>query len=605
MAQPSSVVVTRWAKASVFWRSSRSPCLTSPNVFPSRHNSLRFNSSRSSSAAPTSSVSIDPFTWEDTAFSNEKRKELGLRGLLPPGHQTMDLQIERTLYQMRVKKTDLGKYIFLTSLRQTNVRLFYALIMRYGEECLPLIYTPVVGEACQKFSKIYRQPEGLTISLEDKGRVAEVINNWPVPAGAPRIAVLTDGSRILGLGDQGWDGLGISIGKLSLYVAAAGIHPRATIPICVDLGTNNKEKLADPLYLGLRRERAGDDEYEPFMDEVMDALNAKYPNLIVQFEDFSTERAFYFLQKYQKERRVFNDDIQGTGAVVLGGFASAARLASQASGRPIEDQKILFFGAGSAGVGVAAQLQSFFTKHGLSTDEARERIWLCDSKGLVTTDRGDKLPAHKVHFARQDNAGKQCKTLIEAVEYIKPTAIIGLSTVPDTFTEEVLQRMAELNKRPIVFPLSNPNHLSECTFEAAVRVTKGTAIFASGSPFAELDFEGKHYIPGQGNNLYVFPGIGLAAALCKVGQISDEMITESALALADSLNDEEKAEGRIYPALHRMREISRDVACRVIKVANKQGHARDGGYTASMDDDELRHWVANEMWQPTYTREDA
>lgn len=245
--------------------------------------------------------------------------------------------------------------------------------------------------------------------------------------------------------------------------------------------------------------------------------------------------------------------MQGTGAVVLGGFTNAARLGSKASGKPLHDQKILFFGAGSAGVGVAVQLKSFFTRQGFSDDEARERIWLCDSKGLVTKDRGDKLPAHKVHFAREDNDGKQCKTLIEAVEYIKPTAIIGLSTVPDTFTEEVLQRMAEINKRPIVFPLSNPSHLSECTFEAALKATKGTAIFASGSPFAEVDYEGKHYIPGQGNNLYVFPGIGLAGALCKAGQISDEMVTEAALALADSCSEEEKAEGRIYPALQRMR----------------------------------------------------
>lgn len=427
-----------------------------------------------------------------------------------------------------------------------------------------------------------------------------MIDNWPVPAGAPRIAVLTDGSRILGLGDQGWDGLGISIGKLSLYVAAAGIHPRATIPICVDLGTNNKAKLEDPLYLGIRRERAGDDEYGPFMDEVMDALNKKYPNLIVQFEDFSTERAFYFLDRYQKQRRVFNDDIQGTGAVVLGGFTNAARVGSKASGKPLHDQRILFFGAGSAGVGVAIQLKSFFTRQGLTDKEATDRIWLVDSKGLVTNDRGDKLPAHKTHFSRSDNNGKQCKTLIEAVEYIKPTAVIGLSTVPDTFDEQVLTRMAEINKRPIVFPLSNPSHLSECNYEAAIKATKGAAIFASGSPFPELDYEGKHYIPGQGNNLYVFPGIGLAGALCKAGCITDEMVTEAALALADSVNDDEKAEGRIYPALTRMREISRDVAVRVIQMANKQKHARDGGYTAAMDDDELRSWVEGEMWRPTY-----
>ncbi|PWN91970.1 hypothetical protein FA10DRAFT_292735 [Acaromyces ingoldii] len=547
-----------------------------------------------------STVSIDPFSWEDTAFDQARRDKLGLRGLLPPGHQSLQTQIERTLVQLRSKKTDLGKYVFLSALRVTNVRLFYAVVMQNAEECLPLIYTPVVGEACQKFSKIYRRPEGLTISLEDKGQVAKVIDNWPVPTGAPRIAVLTDGSRILGLGDQGWDGIGISIGKLSLYVAAAGIHPRATIPICVDLGTNNKEKLEDPLYLGLRRERASDAEYTEFLDEVMDALNTKYPNLIVQFEDFSTERAFFFLERYQKNNRVFNDDIQGTGSVVLGGFTNAARVSSKASGRPLHDQKILFFGAGSAGVGVAMQLKSFFTRQGLSDEEAKKRIWLCDSKGLVTNDRGDKLPQHKIHFSRDDNEGKQCKTLIEAVEYIKPTAIIGLSTVPDTFTEEVLQRMAELNKRPIVFPLSNPSHLSECNFETAVKATKGAVIFASGSPFPELDYEGKHLIPGQGNNLYVFPGIGLAGALCKAGRISDEMITESALALADCLNDEEKAEGRVYPALTRMREISRDVAVRVIQMAIKQGHARDGGYTASMDEDDLRNWVEGEMWKPTY-----
>lgn len=285
---------------------------------------------------------------------------------------------------------------------------------------------------------------------------------------------------------------------------------------------------------------------------------------------------------------------------MLGGFTNAARLGSKASGRPLHDQRILFFGAGSAGVGVAVQLKSFFTRQGLTDDEARERIWLCDSKGLVTKDRGDKLPAHKVHFARDDNEGKQCKSLIEAVEYIKPTAIIGLSTVPNTFTEEVLSRMAELNKRPIVFPLSNPSHLSECTFETAIKATKGAAIFASGSPFNELDYEGKHYIPGQGNNLYVFPGLGYGACLTKAKMISDEMVTESALALADSLTEEEKAEGRIYPSLKRMREISCEVAVRVIQMANKQNLTRDGGYTASMEEEELKEWVAGEAWNPTY-----
>lgn len=467
-------------------------------------------------------------------------------------------------------------------------------------QCLPLVYTPVVGEACQKFSKIYRRPEGLTLTIEDKGNVAQVIDNWPVPAGAPRIAVLTDGSRILGLGDLGWNGMGISIGKLSLYVAAAGIHPRATIPICVDLGTNNEENLEDPLYLGLRRKRASSEEYREFLDEVMEALHRKFPNLIVQYEDFSTDHAFEFLERYQNKYPMFNDDIQGTGSVVLGGFVAAARVSSKASGRPLSDQKILFLGAGSAGVGVAKQLMSFFKVQGLSEEEARKKIYLVDSKGLVTNDRGDKLPAHKTYFARDDNNGEQYKNLIDVVECVKPTALIGLSTVSGAFDGPVLEKMAELNKRPIIFPLSNPVHLSECTHEDAIKYTKGTAVFASGSPFDDVEYEGKRYIAGQGNNLYVFPGIGLAAALGKVSRVTEEMITAASFSLANALNDEERAEGRIYPSLKRVREVSRDVAKGVLLKANEQGVTRDNGYTKSFTDEDLGEWIEQEMWVPSY-----
>ncbi|CEH16436.1 related to nadp-dependent malic enzyme [Ceraceosorus bombacis] len=542
------------------------------------------------------------FSNQDTAFSPEKRDELHLRGLLPPAQQSMDLQIERALAQIREKKTDLGRYVALTALRQTNVRLFYALVMAHGEETLPMIYTPTVGEACQKFSRIFRQPEGLTITIEDKGSVKDVISNWPVPAGAPRIAVITDGSRILGLGDLGYGGLGISIGKLSLYVAAGGIHPRATLPIVVDVGTNNQELLDDPLYLGLRRKRASDDEVYALMDEVMEALQTAYPNLIIQFEDWASERAFGLLERFQNTARCFNDDIQGTGCVILGGFVNAARLGSQASGKPLHDQRILFFGAGSAGVGVAKQLMAFFTRQGLTVEEARRKIWLVDSKGLITKDRGDKLADHKVYFAREDNEGKQYKSLDDVVDYVKPTALIGLSTVPKTFTPEVLQKMHKLNKAPIIMPLSNPSSLSECDFHTALEATEGSCIFASGSPFPEEDYNGKHYIPGQGNNLYVFPAIGLAGALCKAGNISDAAITEAAVALADSLNDAEKKEGRVYPSLKRIREISASVATRVIQQMNKEGAARDGGYTGSMEPEELHEWVKGEMWVPSYEK---
>ncbi|EPQ26122.1 uncharacterized protein PFL1_06330 [Pseudozyma flocculosa PF-1] len=546
----------------------------------------------------------DVFTNQDTAFSYDKRDQLGLRGLLPPARQSLSVQLLRVTKQLRNKSTPLEKYVFLASLRQTNTRLFYALVMEHMEECLPLIYTPTVGEACQKFSEIYRRPEGLSISLEDKGRVAELVDNWPVPSGAPRIAVITDGSRILGLGDLGWNGQGISIGKLSLYVAGAGIHPRATVPIVVDLGTNNKKNLEDPLYLGLRRERPGTDEYVEFLDEVMEALHAKYPNLIIQFEDFTSENAFMFLERYQNKYPMFNDDIQGTGSVILAGFTNAARIAAKESGKPLWDQRILMAGAGSAAVGVGKQLLSFFMRQGLTEDEARERVWIFDSKGLVTRDRGDKLPDHKVYFARTDNEGKQFKSLADAVDYVKPTALVGLSTVRGTFDETVIRKVADMNKRPIIFPLSNPTDNSECTYEEAVRFTEGRVLFAAGSPFPEIDASqsptGKRLIPGQGNNFLVFPGIGLCAALCKASRITNEIVTESALALSDALTQAERDEGRLYPKTDRIREISRDIAVRCIQMANKQKVANDGGYTASMDEDQLRTWVQGEMWVPKY-----
>lgn len=616
---------TEWYQAAAFTEGLAGPSVARRAGSASRHSSSRHRSSlRKGLTAPfaTSSCTArssqladhriisDPFPNQDTGFSYEKRDQLGLRGLLPPAKQSLNTQVLRVLHQLRSKSTPLEKHVMLASLRQTNTRLYYATILANKEEILPLIYTPTVGEACQKFSHIYRRPEGLSISLEDKGKIASIVENWPVPAGSPRIAVITDGSRILGLGDLGWNGQGISIGKLSLYVAGAGIHPRATLPIVVDLGTNNKKNLEDPLYLGLRRERASTEEYIEFMDEVMHALHTRYPNLIIQFEDFTSENAFRFLERYQGKYPMFNDDIQGTGSVILAGFTNAARIASKESGRPLHDHRILMAGAGSAAVGVGKQLMSFFTRQGLSADEARERIFITDSKGLVTKDRGDKLAEHKVFFARDDNAGKQIKDLGEIIDYVKPTAILGLSTIKGTFDENVIRKMATLNKRPIIFPLSNPTDNSECTFEEAVKYTEGRVLFAAGSPFAEIDAAssptGKRMIPGQGNNFLVFPGIGLCAALCKAGRVTNEMITESALALSDALTDQERAEGRLYPNTERIREISRDIAVKCIQMANKQGVTRDGGKTAAMDEEQLRDWVQGEMWTPKYdTAEDA
>ncbi|WFD30906.1 malate dehydrogenase (oxaloacetate-decarboxylating) (NADP(+)) [Malassezia sp. CBS 17886] len=542
----------------------------------------------------------DVYTNKGTGFTEEERDRLGLQGLLPTSVQTMDEQLTRVGLQIDARRTPFEKYISLRNLRQRNERLFYAYLMKHKRSALPLVYTPIVGEACQKFSAAWRRPEGLTLSLNNKGRMAECVANWPRSEDTPRIAVVTDGSRILGLGDLGWNGLGICIGKLSLYVLGAGVHPQGTIPIVIDVGTNTDEIRDDPMYLGLRRQRPNTDELVEFVDEAMEALNAKYPNLIIQFEDWSSEHAFLFLERYQKKYPMFNDDIQGTGAVILAGFINAARISAAAADKGVEDQRILMVGSGSAAIGVAKQLMSFFMIHGMSEEEARSRIWTTDTRGLVTKNRGDKLPAHKQFFARSDNGSDQFKNLEDIVDYVKPTVIFGLSTVPGTFNATVLRKMAELNKQPIIFPLSNPTTNSECTFQEALDHTDGRAIFAAGSPFDNIEFHGKTRFADQGNNFYIFPGVGLAGALTKAKRITDNVITESALALADSMTQQETDEGRVYPVLERVREISNDVAHRCIRVINKENLARDDGFTAKLNDDELRKWINEQMWVPSY-----
>lgn len=530
----------------------------------------------------------------------EERLRLGLEGLLPPSIQTMEQQLKRIHQQILDKKTPFEKHIELMNLRQRNERLFYAYILQNMLEALPLVYTPTVGEACQKFSSIFRRPEGLTLTLKDKGNIAKCVANWPRPQDTPRVAVITDGSRILGLGDLGWNGLGITIGKLSLYVACAGVHPQSTMPIVVDIGTNNEELLNDPLYLGLRQKRASDEELTELVDEIMYELHKRYPYLIIQFEDWSGANAFRFLDRYQNKYPMFNDDIQGTGAVILGGFINAARQSSKASGQPLVDQRILMMGAGSASVGVAKQLMNFFIQHGMSEEEAKSRIWTTDSKGLVTANRGDTLADHKLYFARHDNGDRQFKELEEIIDYVKPTALLGMSTVHGSFTPEVLKRMAALNKRPIIMALSNPTSKSECTFEEALKYTDGRAIFAAGSPFDPVEINGKTRYADQGNNFYIFPGVGIAGALTRAKHITETIITESALALADAMNEKEKSMDLLYPLPERVREVAHYIAFRCIKAINKEGLAQDNGFTAGLSDDELFKWTLQEMWVPSY-----
>lgn len=489
---------------------------------------------------------------------------------------------------LRSRELPIDKYLYLSTLRNTNVHLFYRLLTENITELTPLIYTPTVGEACQRWSELYTQPEGLYLSWHDRGNLHSVIQNWPHEV---EITVVTDGSRILGLGDLGVNGMGIPVGKLSLYTACAGIHPLRTLPLCIDLGTNNEEFLNDPLYLGSRRTRVTAEEEREFLDEMMAALTERWPSIVIQFEDF--KNPFPSLERYQDTYTMFNDDIQGTGAVILGGFINAVKQ----SGVAPKDQRAVFLGAGSAGVGVAKQLTEFFVKEGLTEDEARQRFWLVDSQGLVTNDRPGKLADHKVYFARDDNAGQQFKSLEEVVEYVKPTILMGLSTIGGAFTPQILQRMASFNERPVIFPLSNPSSKSECTFAEALEHTDGRCLFASGSPFPSLEWNGQVLNPGQGNNMYVFPGIGLGAILCKAVNVTQNMIYASAEALSTSLLPAETAANALYPDVSRIRDVSVIVTRGVIRAAQKDGMDRELALR-NIPDKALDEYIRQRMYDP-------
>ncbi|KAK6339454.1 hypothetical protein TWF718_008867 [Orbilia javanica] len=460
------------------------------------------------------------------------------------------------------------------------------------KDITPLVYTPVVGEACEKWSHIFSEPEGLYLPWKERGNLAETIKNWPEKE--VDICVVTDGSRILGLGDLGVGGIGISIGKLALYTACAGIHPTKTLPIVIDLGTDNERLLNDELYLGTRMKRLGEKDMMKFLDEMMAALKARWPSIIIQFEDF--KNPFPSLAKYQNMYTCFNDDIQGTGAVVLAGVINAVRN----TGIAPKDQRLVFLGAGSAGVGVARQIMEMFKKEGnLSEDEARKLFYLVDSKGLVTNDRGDKLQEHKLIFSRSDNNGQQYKSLEDVLDYVKPTILMGLSTIGGAFHEGIIRKMASYSERPIIFPLSNPVSKSECTFEEAMKFTDEKVLFASGSPFPTYEAkDGKLHEPGQGNNMYVFPGIGMGTIISQASLINQDMIYASAEYLASSLTQEERDDGLIYPRINRIRDVSARVALGVVRAAERNHLARNPEIVG-MDDDTLVEYIKGKMYDPT------
>jgi len=525
----------------------------------------------------------DPLLNKGTAFTEAERDALGLRGFLPAHVFTMQAQAERVLFNLRSLPNDLAKYVALNELHDRNEALFFRVVADNIDEIQPLIYTPTVGLACQRFGYIFQRPRGLFVGANDRGRIAELLGNWPYPA---KLIVVTDGERILGLGDLGANGMGIPVGKLSLYAACAGIHPELCLPVTLDVGTNNEALLNDPYYIGMRQKRLSGAAYDAFVDEFMTAAREVFPDVLIQFEDFANHSAFRLLHKYRERIPVFNDDIQGTAAVALAGLFSALRI----TGGKLADQKVLFLGAGEAATGIADLIVSAMMAEGLSEAEALRRNWLVDSRGLVVKDRAG-LTEHKLRYAH-DQA--PIGDFLTAINMLQPTAIIGVAAVGDAFTPEVLQTMARINRRPIVFALSNPTSKAECSAEEAYRETSGRALFACGSPYDPVELDGTRFVPRQGNNSYIFPGVGLGAIASRARLVTDEMFMAAAHTLAYLVSEEDIAQGSLYPALPRIREVSAHIAAAVAEVAYKRGLA-----TGPIPNDLLAH-VQSHMYDPRY-----
>ncbi|MFA6961679.1 MAG: NAD-dependent malic enzyme [Opitutaceae bacterium] len=496
-----------------------------------------------------------------TAFTERERDALGLRGLLPPRVFTLEEQIVRVLGNLRRKENALEKYIFLTTLQNRNETLFYRLMQDYAEEMIPLIYTPTVGQACLEYGAIFRRPRGLFISIRERGRITEILRHWP--ATDVRMIVVTDGERILGLGDLGALGMGIPVGKLALYTACAGLHPAYGLPIVLDVGTDNPALRADPSYLGLAQPRVRGAAYDEFLAEFVAAVREVFPRALLQWEDFGNTNAFRLLNDNRPRLCSFNDDIQGTAAVAVAGLLASLRE----TGGSLAEQRLLFLGAGEAGTGIADLFVAAAESTGLTAQQARARCWFVDSEGLVVQNRPGKPLAH--HKLPYSHPHAPVRTLAEAVETVRPTVLIGVSGQASAFTPAILRRMAELNTRPIIFALSNPTSQAECTAETAYRETQGRVLFASGSPFPPVTFEGRTFTPGQGNNVYIFPGVGYGALACGAREITDAMFLAAARRLSELVTAEDLAMGRIYPALTRIREVSMELAIAVVAEARR------------------------------------
>ncbi len=501
---------------------------------------------------------------KSTAFTETEKQSLGLVGLVPDVTESEDLQLRRVMMQLGHKNTDLDRYIYLVNLLDHDETLFYRTIMSDPMRFLPIVYDPTIGEACLKFGHIYRQPRGMYLSIERRGKVKDILKNWPQKD--IRFICVTDGGRILGLGDLGANGMGIPIGKLQLYTAAAGVPPQYLLPMYLDAGTNNEQYLNDPLYLGLRKTRPATADLFSFVDEFVEAVQEVFPKCCIHFEDWTGVDAMHLLQRYRDKYCVYNDDVQGTAGITLAGMINATKL----KGTKLKDEKYLFLGAGSAGIGLANLMCSALVAQGMTLMDAQSQVYMFDVDGLLDSTRTNlvdfQLPYAHSHAPTKD--------FVAAIESIKPTTIIGVSTIGGAFTQQVIEAMSRINERPVILAMSNPTEHAECTAEQAYNWSKGKAIFAAGVQFQPVHYNGQTLLPGQANNFYIFPAVGMAILATQAKRVSDEMFIEAAHAVSDQVTPEQLQQGQLYPFQSNILEVEIQTAARVAKLVFDTGLAR-------------------------------
>jgi malate dehydrogenase (oxaloacetate-decarboxylating)(NADP+) len=531
----------------------------------------------------------DPSLNKSTAFTETEKQELGLVGLVPDVTETEDLQLQRMMMQLANKNTDLDRYIYLINLLDHNETLFYRAVMSDPARFLPIVYDPTIGEACLKFGHIYRQARGMYLSITRRGKVKEILKNWPQKD--VRFICVTDGGRILGLGDIGANGAGIPIGKLQLYTACAGVPPQYLLPMYLDAGTNNEQCLHDPLYLGMRNTRPLTEDLYSFVDELVEAVQEVFPKCCIHFEDWTGTDAVHLLQRYRDKYCVYNDDVQGTAGITLAGMINAAKL----KGTKLKDEKYLFLGAGSAGIGLANLLCSALVAQGMTLKEAQSRVYMFDINGLLEANRKDLVDFQKP-YAHQH---APTRDFVAAIESIKPTTIIGVSTIGGAFTQKVIESMSRINERPVILALSNPTEHAECTPEQAYTWSKGKAIYAAGVQFDPVHYNGQTFLPGQANNFYIFPAVGMAIFATQAKRVTDEMFIEAGQAVADQVPPALLNQGLLYPLQSNILEIEIQTAARVAKLVFDSGLARVERPA------DMVAFIRRHVYKPEYTNEAA